>query len=648
MKRLFYKTISVLLLSVISLHAGAYDFEYNGLAYTVLDVSQKTVQVSDKSGKGYNIDIAGIIEIPEKVKYNDVEFTVTTIGTEAFRYGNMEEVRLPQTITSIGKRAFSICRNLKKINLPEGLLSIEANGINSAVIDSLIIPSTVTNIGTYALSSRFNYLEFSEGIKSIPPSACHEVYIKKLVLPSTLKEIGAIAFGTVDIIISKAKISPSNFDSYSYASNGTYITYYNPFTSEINDSRPIHAILVPKGSKESYQLKMTQGKPAWPAVAFEEYDEITDFSQIGISFDSGDNTYMITNASDGNHNVELVKCKKDNCTELTIPKSIKMGSVDYSVKTINPQSFSKNTNLMTINVGIDNPISIYDNTFSAKTFLFANIFVPGNAVESYKDTEIWKNFSNIMPLNMDIPIQSPNVLSINDETPNIPSGYYYRGCIEYARNVSNEYGTFCFPFTINLNEFTGIDKVYIPMDEILYNTSTNWLMLLLKEQNMESTIPAGTPFLAKLNGADVNVKSYSSINFTNDVTSNPTPKKLTVFNFNGTNGILKENKEMDVYWGGTYVNTSATDGLNSFNSDGTFGQHTGNLNPFRAYIMQSSVNGAKVAGIMFNFDDAGATTGITNINKDNHNENVYNLQGQKVKTTHKGNIYIINGRKVLK
>lgn len=649
MKKNRYKSFIILLLSFISISAYSYDFELDGLAYTITDVSNRKVEVADKSGHGYNIDIVGTVKIPEKVVYNNIEFTVTSIGESAFRYGNMSKVVLPQSIKTIHKEAFSLCMQLKKMNLPEGLTQVDYFGIKDTAIDTLIIPSTLVHIETYAFqSNHLSYLEFAEGTTNIPERSFEGNSVKKIVFPSTLQRIGASAFwgGRKTIIVSKAKESPSNFGStWVNGYSGKHYTY-NPFTYADSDERPIPVILVPKGSKKSYQQQLTHDKPAWPVVSFEEYDETTDFSLIGTTFDSGENSYFITNASEGNYNVQLVKCKTENCTELTIPQYIKIGDINYRVNAINPDVISK-FDLNTINIGIENPIPIYGNTFSPRTFLFANVFVPEDAIENYKNAEIWKDFSNINPLNKDVSIQTPNVICLNDEFSNITSGFYFKDCIKYERNVSNEYGTFCLPFPICLNDVAGINKVYIPMDEVLYNTSTNWLMLLLKEVPMDSTVPEGTPFIAQFGNSDVQIKNSISVNYESDLSSNPAEKQLKVFNFNGKDGILKQNSELKVSWGGTYVATPTIEGLNSFNGDGTFGQHIGQLNPFRAYVMQTSINNAKIAGVMFAFDEE-VTTGIINLESSKYNDDIYNLQGQKMKYMRKGQIYISNGKKVIR
>ncbi|MDE5723214.1 MAG: hypothetical protein K2H99_03415, partial [Paramuribaculum sp.] len=71
---------SLLLAFITALTAMAYDFEVDGIYYSISSSTAKTVSVTYKSGNIYS----GEIIIPEKVTYNSTEYSVIEIGNYAF------------------------------------------------------------------------------------------------------------------------------------------------------------------------------------------------------------------------------------------------------------------------------------------------------------------------------------------------------------------------------------------------------------------------------------------------------------------------------------------------------------------------------------------------------------------------------------
>lgn len=106
------------------------------------------------------------VEIPESVtsignyafsvcsSLKEINFpeSLTTIGDNAFSYcSSLKEVELPESLTSIGWYAFSGCSSLIKVKLPESLTSISGGAFSGcSSLTELTIPASVSSIGNEA------------------------------------------------------------------------------------------------------------------------------------------------------------------------------------------------------------------------------------------------------------------------------------------------------------------------------------------------------------------------------------------------------------------------------------------------------------------------------------------------------------------
>lgn len=150
----------------------AQDFEYQGVKYTVLDESAKTV--TTKVGKGNpmttgNFNFSGELVIPEKVEYNGQQYTVTAIGDFSFmnypQYENsaadVTSLSLPNTITYIGGDAFAGNKNLKIVVIPESVTGDTESSVfrDCDGLETIVIPSGITRFGSYYFSPSRNLKE---------------------------------------------------------------------------------------------------------------------------------------------------------------------------------------------------------------------------------------------------------------------------------------------------------------------------------------------------------------------------------------------------------------------------------------------------------------------------------------------------------
>ncbi len=159
-----YLFVSLMLLSSFCTHAR---FVVDGIFYEFN--GEKTVCVSWHDQKGYS----GDIDIPDSISYNGITYYVTAISNGAF----------------------SECKDLVSVTIPESVMSIEAYSFYHSSICSVIIGNNVHTIGQVAFYGCTNLksLTIGSGIQSIEQEAfngCVElenVYCLATMCPATDK-----------------------------------------------------------------------------------------------------------------------------------------------------------------------------------------------------------------------------------------------------------------------------------------------------------------------------------------------------------------------------------------------------------------------------------------------------------------------------
>ncbi len=145
---MFQKFWGVIFFLAFSPAAWAYDFEADGIYYTIL--SSDEVEVT--SGRE---DYSGKVTIPATVTNEGVEYRVTAIGNGAFSWcTGLTSVTIPESVTTIGESAFEVCSGLTSVTIPESVTTIGdwAFG-NCTGLTSVTIPNSVTSIGDWAFGN---------------------------------------------------------------------------------------------------------------------------------------------------------------------------------------------------------------------------------------------------------------------------------------------------------------------------------------------------------------------------------------------------------------------------------------------------------------------------------------------------------------
>ena len=218
-----------------------------------------------------------------------------------------------------------------------------------------------------------------------------------------------------------------------------------------------------------------------------------------------------------------------------------------------------------------------------------------------------------------------------------------------------QYFTLCLPFSIAREKFGGIETFATPTGQIIHNTDKDTYILILKEFDGENDIiPAGTPMLVKFKD---DVKSIGFMNATFFTPKNDIPElsstKMSVLDWDGKSGFMKVNNTVNITYNGCFNPVTDTNNVWSFNSDGSFGPHSGKtLNAFRMYLTIDPTTSAKINRI--SIGDMG-TTGIQSVIREQSakiSNAIYTIDGRLVNQTGsteglaKG-LYIQGGKKLI-
>lgn len=438
------KSLLLLIAAFATLVASAHDFEVDGIYYNITSEEAKQAEVTFEGDDYWQYEeYFGSITIPATVSYEGVDYSVTSIGDEAFcSCESLTDIILPTSVTSIKYSAFLACENLNNITFPQGVKSIGDYAFSGCYrLTDITIPTSVTNIGASAFEecSSLTDITIPESVTSIGGEAFHEtpwynnlpddvIYVGKVLYKykSAMPNITALEVkeGTISIA-DRAFENCSSLTDITLPESVTSIGSDAFANTAWDDNLPDGMVYV---GKILYKYKNTM--PDNTAIAVKEgtisiansaFEDCSGLTSITIP-----ESVMSIGAS------AFAYCS--NLTSITIPESVKsIGdyafescssltdiTLSQGVASIGEGAFSDCSSLTDITLpetvtNIEGLAFYYCNSLTdvycyakvvpmvhSDTFFFgsnpekATLHVPASALEAYQTTNPWNRFRVIV------------------------------------------------------------------------------------------------------------------------------------------------------------------------------------------------------------------------------------------------------------
>lgn len=171
--------------------------------YTLIDAyAFSNSQQLTKVALPLSLSSIGMMAFRGCTSLEQIDFSVSAelaeIGMSAF-FGckSLTEVRLSNSVNTLGSNAFGGCESLSKVTLPSSLKTVPARAFYGCAIEALAIPDSVTAIGdvAFAENTHLTTVDFPVTLETIGAKAFYnDSFLQGVMLPDSVTQIGTDAF----------------------------------------------------------------------------------------------------------------------------------------------------------------------------------------------------------------------------------------------------------------------------------------------------------------------------------------------------------------------------------------------------------------------------------------------------------------------
>ena len=287
---------------------------------------------------------------------------------------------IPEGVTRIGQYAFERCEAIKSVTFPKSLTSIGWNTFYYSGLESVTIPEGVTEIeeGTFQHCGNLASVTIPEGVTKIGFCAFSNSGLTSLTLPSTIREMSQSFYG---------------------CENLATLTLTDGIT--------------------------TLGSSFYSCPALKKVHIPGSVKNIGSSDFSRCSNLETVTIGEGTEEIQFQDCEK--LSSITIPSTAKSVLGFRNCKSLTAVTC----------LAMEPPSTYREYTIpygNGITMEGRTLYVPALALNAYKETNIWKEFPNIEPLNVmpqnilvrdevhltlpaEMPGGKPNVKLLHDNDP---------------------------------------------------------------------------------------------------------------------------------------------------------------------------------------------------------------------------------------
>ena len=346
--------------------AGEYDFEANGIYYTVSMDDLTCMVVNGKK------EYKGEVILPSTVNYNGRTLTVVEIKSGAFRgCSQLTGITIPNTITSIGDSAFDGCYKLERINIEDGETVLNMGYGPWAPEDD------GTKLGLFCLEWESSPWDNSPSLR---------LYIGRNL---NCQRISYYHYG------------PFSFRKIKKVTFGNFVTTIED--RMFQDTKGLTNVTIPNSVTTIGNLAF-YGCSALTNVTIP--NSVTTIGNSAFNECSALTNITIPNSVTTIGNLAFYGCNA--LINVTIPNSVtSIGSsafmycnkltsitIGNSVTEIGEYAFNEDDALTEVySLNMAPPYIL--NSFTKRHYLNTKIFVPQEALEAYQNADEWKNFWNL-------------------------------------------------------------------------------------------------------------------------------------------------------------------------------------------------------------------------------------------------------------